>query len=123
MTAEALPDRSLEQRMDALANANAIRSARSAFKRVLRDGTPVEARHRVAEMVATKPAPEFASMKVWDLLIACPRLGRVKVNRLLVVARVSPSKTLAGLSDRQRDELSRAVLTSAPYITDAERVG
>ena len=84
-----MPDRSLEQRMDALAKANASRGARAAFKRTLKDAGKVEGRYRAAEMIRLEePAPEFASMKVWDLLMATPGLGRAKVNRLLVVARV-----------------------------------
>jgi len=34
-----------------------------------------------------------------------PMIGRVKANAMLRRANVSPSKTIAGLSDRQRREL------------------
>jgi hypothetical protein len=34
-----------------------------------------------------------------------PKYGRVKVNKLLIQCRISPSKTLGGLSPRQRHEL------------------
>lgn len=123
-----MPDRSLEQRMDALDRANAIRSARSAFKRVLKDAGNVEARYRAAEMIALdEPASEFASMKVWDLLMAVPGLGRTKVNRLSLVARVSPSTTLAGMSWRQRETLvellTDGLASSSARSAETERVG
>jgi hypothetical protein len=42
---------------------------------------------------------------VFDLLLAVPKYGRVKVNKILSQCRISPSKTLGGLSERQRGEL------------------
>ena len=36
-----------------------------------------------------------------------PKYGRVKVNRILTHCRISPSKTIGGLSERQRNELVR----------------
>ena len=38
-------------------------------------------------------------------LLAVPKYGRVKVNRILTHCRISPSKTIGGLSERQRNEL------------------
>ncbi|MBC7293226.1 MAG: hypothetical protein H5T84_03800 [Thermoleophilia bacterium] len=43
--------------------------------------------------------------KVFDLLLAVPKFGRVKTARLLERCRVSPSKTVNGLTPRQRKEL------------------
>jgi hypothetical protein len=45
------------------------------------------------------------------MLLAVPKIGRVKVNRLLAVARISPSKTIGGLSERQRTELIEPLRT------------
>lgn len=93
------PERSLAQRLEALQNANRIRSARSQLKRDVKAG-----RFKVAELVAAPP--EFTdTMKIFDLLLAVPKVGRVKANKWLSRARVSPSKTLGGLSERQRLEL------------------
>ena len=39
------------------------------------------------------------------MLMAVPKFGRVKAARFLSQCRISPSKTIAGLSDRQRQEL------------------
>ena len=93
------PDRTLKQRLEALENANRIRSARAELKRELKAG-----RRSVVPLVAAPP--EFIdSMKIFDLLLAAPKVGRVKANKWLSRARVSPSKTLGGLSERQRMEL------------------
>ena len=43
--------------------------------------------------------------KVFDMLLAVPKYGRVKTNRILNQCRISPSKTIGGLSERQRAEL------------------
>jgi len=42
---------------------------------------------------------------VVDLLMATPKCGRVKSARIMEQCRVSPSKTIGGLSERQRAEL------------------
>ena len=43
--------------------------------------------------------------KVLDLVLAVPKYGRVKANKLLERCRVSSSKTVNGLTPRQRKEL------------------
>ena len=50
--------------------------------------------------------PEYVlTAKVFDMLLAVPKYGRVKTNRILNQCRISPSKTIGGLSERQRAEL------------------
>lgn len=93
------PDRTLEQRRQALARANTIRSQRAQLKRDLKAG-----KAWVVD-VLLEPDDWADTMKVFDLLIAVPKIGRVKVNKTLVAARISPSKTVGGLSPRQRREL------------------
>ena len=39
------------------------------------------------------------------MLMAVPKFGRVKAGRFLNQCRISQSKTVGGLSDRQRAEL------------------
>jgi hypothetical protein len=39
------------------------------------------------------------------MLLAVPKYGHVKVNKILAQCRISPSKTIGGLSPRQRAEL------------------
>jgi hypothetical protein len=48
--------------------------------------------------------------KVADLLLAVPKHGPVKVDKLLSRCRIAPAKTVGGLSQRQREALA-ALLT------------
>lgn len=93
------PERSLTQRMDALQRANHIRSRRAVLKQMVR------ARELDVRPLIAAPESELETMKVWDLLLAVPQYGRVKTNKALRAVSVSPSKTLGGLSERQRREL------------------
>jgi hypothetical protein len=94
--AVAAPERSLTQRMEALHRANEIRTRRAQLKRDLKGGR-VSIHDLLLEYVETA--------KVFDMLLAVPKYGRVKVNKVLVQCRISPSKTIGGLSQRQRTEL------------------
>lgn len=94
-----VPARSLEQRLSALQRANEVRLGRSQLKKELAAG-----RYRIDELLAE--TPELArGAKVSELLLAVPKLGRVRVSKLLRHCRISETKTLAGLSERQRAEL------------------
>jgi hypothetical protein len=95
----AAPERSLVQRMEALQRANDIRSRRAQLKRDLKAG-----RQPIHELLLSPP-DYLQTAKVFDLLLAVPKYGRVKVNKILSQCRISPSKTLGGLSERQRGEL------------------
>lgn len=97
----AAPERSLLQRLDALDRANDVRTRRSRIKRDLKAG-----RESIHELLLHPPEC-IETMKVWDLLLAVPKYGRVKVNEALTQVRISPSKTVCGMSPRQRDELVR----------------
>jgi hypothetical protein len=92
-------NRSLSQRMTALERANEIRTFRKNLKRDLKIG-----RESIHALLMDPPA-ELESMKLFDLLIHVPKYGRVKVNKVLQVCRISPSKTVGGMSERQRAEL------------------
>jgi len=61
-------------------------------------------RQPIAELLLDPPE-YLETAKVFDLLLAVPKYGRVKVNRILTTCRISPSKTIGGLSQRQRAEL------------------
>jgi hypothetical protein len=95
----AAPERSLVQRMDALQRANEIRTKRAQLKRDLKGG-----RVSIHDLLLTPP-DYLETAKVFDMLLAVPKYGRVKVNKILVQCRISPSKTIGGLSERQRNEL------------------
>ncbi len=93
------PERSLTQRMDALQRANDVRTRRAQLKRDLKGG-----RTQIHGLLLDPPE-YLQTCKVFDLLLAVPKYGRVKVNRILTQCRISPSKTIGGLSERQRNEL------------------
>jgi hypothetical protein len=94
------PERSLNQRMDALARANRIRTERARLKRELKAG-------RLSIHALLLDPPECVeTAKVADVMLAVPKYGRVKVNKILVHCRIAPSRTIGGLSERQRSELT-----------------
>src|ERR1700704_1051514 len=95
----AAPERSLVQRREALQRANEIRSPRAQLRRDLKAG-----RQPIHELLLDPPE-YLETAKVFDLLLAVPKYGRVKVNKILTHCRISPSKTIGGLSERQRAEL------------------
>jgi hypothetical protein len=93
------PLRSLDQRMEALKRANDIRVRRAQLKKDLKDG-------RVhIEKILVSPPEYVETAKVFDMLMAVPKFGRVKAARFLNQCRISQSKTVGGLSERQRTEL------------------
>jgi hypothetical protein len=99
LKASGAPERSLVQRMDALQRANEIRTRRAQLKRDLKAG-----RQSIHQLLLDPP--EWTeTAKVFDMLLAVPKYGRVKANKILNVCRISPSKTIGGLSQRQRTEL------------------
>ena len=85
--------------MDALQRANEIRTRRAQLKRDLKAG-----RKTIQELLLDPPG-YLETAKVFDMLLAVPKYGRVKVNKILTTCRISPSKTIGGLSERQRTEL------------------
>ena len=96
----AAPERSLVQRMEALQRANDIRSRRAQLKRDLKAGRQPIARAAAGTRPNTSRPPR-SSTCCWPF----PKYGRVKVNKILSKCRISPSKTIGGLSERQRAEL------------------
>src|ERR1700756_6043740 len=93
------PERSLGQRMDALKRANDVRVKRARLKKDRKDG-------RVhIEQILGNPPEYVSTAKVIDILMAVPKFGRVKAARFLNTCRISQSKTVAGLSERQRTAL------------------
>ena len=104
----AAPERSLTQRMDALQRANEIRTRRAQLKRDLKGG-----RMSIHQLLLDPPE-YLETAKVFDMLLAVPKYGRVKVNKILQQCRISPSKTIGGLSERQRTELVAAAPLAAP---------
>ncbi|MCL6106256.1 MAG: hypothetical protein M1309_02760 [Actinobacteria bacterium] len=97
--ASATPIRTLEQRLDALGRANAIRSKRAQLKKDLKKGIT-----QIDQILADPP--EFIrTAKVVDVLLSVPNCGKVKSAKVLNHCRISSNKTVGGLSERQRREL------------------
>ena len=95
----AVPERTHDQRMRALRRANEIRTQRAKLKRDLKAGKVK------VETLLLDPPEYVMSAKAFDMILAVPTYGRVKANRILSQCRISPSKTIGGLSERQRAEL------------------
>jgi hypothetical protein len=95
-----MPHRSREQQLSALARANEIRFRRARLKKALRAG-----HYTPATVLFSLQYDWLATMRVETVLLATPSLGRVKVARALNSCRISPSKTIQGMTDRQREEL------------------
>ncbi|HVF80143.1 MAG TPA: integration host factor, actinobacterial type [Solirubrobacteraceae bacterium] len=94
-------DRSLTQRQDALEQANTVRTQRAKLKSDLRAG------RCLISTVLLDPPQYVQSAKVLDVLLAVPTYGHVKANKMLTRCRISPSKTIGGLTQRQRTELAQ----------------
>ena len=97
--------------MDALSRANEVRALRAQLKRDLKAG-----RVSIGALLLDPP-PYLESAKVFDMLLALPKYGRVKATKILNSCRVSPSKTFGGLSERQRAELAGACTGPDLFLT------
>jgi hypothetical protein len=86
--------------MDALSRANEVRALCAQLKRELK------ARRVSIGALLLDPPPCLETAKVFDMVLALPKVGRVKATKILQSCRVSPSKTFGGLSERQRAELA-----------------
>jgi hypothetical protein len=94
-----VPGRSREQRLRALRLANEIRSARAQLKKDLASG-----KIELAQILA-RPPEWVRTARVRDVLLALPKVGSVKAGRILADCGIADSKTLGGLTERQRTEL------------------
>lgn len=102
------PPRSDAQRRAALAAANHVRETRARLK------IDLKARRLDWRAVLEEPPAELRSMPVRGLLLTLPGMGPVKSDEALRRARISPAKTVAGLTRRQRDELATVLLLTGP---------
>jgi hypothetical protein len=98
-TSAQTPERSLAQRMEALRRANEIRTARAKLKKDLKTGEVS------IQAIIADPPDYVLTAKVFDMLMAVPKCGKVKATRFLNHCRISQGKTMGGLSERQRNEL------------------
>src|SRR5688572_15474282 len=85
------PERSLDQRRQALKRANVVRTRRANLKRDVKAG-----RIRIQTLLLNPPE-YLLTAKVQDFLMEVPKYGKVKTSRVFKACRVSPSKTFGGL--------------------------
>jgi hypothetical protein len=97
----------LLQHMEALLLANKVRTRRSEDKKDLKFG-----RLDGRDILRNTPS-HWESAKVLDLLIALPRVGRVKALRWLNLEHISPERRLSNFTPRQRELLARHLDTYA----------
>lgn len=98
------PEQINQQRQDALERANRIRTSRKDLKRDLAIGK-ADARTLLAS------PPEFIqTMKVGELLLAVPKVGKSKRNKILSVALQGRDMKICALSPARRE----AVATQIP---------
>lgn len=84
------------QRLEALQLANEIRQGRARLKRAMKSGGVDPAK------LFLDPPALIQKAKVLDLLLGAPGWGRVRANRTLESLRISPTRTVGTLSERQR---------------------
>ena len=94
-----VPGRSREQRLRALEQANEVRTARAKLKKELASG-----QIELVQILADPPAC-VRTARIRDVLLAVPKIGSVRAGRILTQCRIAHSRTLGGLTDRQRGEL------------------
>jgi hypothetical protein len=88
--------RRLDLRITALRKANEVRIGRARLKQQLRVGDA-----RIEQILATPPEC-VCTATVLDLLLCVPKIGPVRAGRLLSTARVSQTKIIGTLTERQR---------------------
>ena len=97
------PERTADERRDALEEANRVRFARAATKRDLKSG-----RLAIYDLLMD-PSEELRGAKVEEMLLAVKGMGCIKVTRVMRDDSRSRSKTRVGLTHGQRDRLIRAI--------------
>lgn len=98
-TEPVVPEIPAQQRLLSLARANEVRVERAHLKRALAAGSVA-----FVEVLANPPICARTA-KVGDLLLSVPGIGPAKSGRALAHCRIANTKTMSGLSDRQRAAL------------------
>jgi hypothetical protein len=88
------------QHLQALQRANRVRLARAELKRKIADGEL-----SAAEVILTSPW-EASSMAIGDVLMSQRRWGGTRCRKFLAMFRISETKTIGSLTERQRHALA-----------------
>src|SRR5215212_3895875 len=97
------PERTSQERLSALEEANRVRFARADAKRDLKSGE-LDIYHLLMD-----PSEELKGAKVEEMLLAMKGMGRVKEMRVMIESFFSRSKSLVGLTLVQLDLFIRAL--------------
>lgn len=97
------PHQSRDQRIDNLRKANRIRTQRAEIKKELKRG------ERTLEEIFCDIPDSLETMRVFDLLVCCPKIGKTKANNICRRLDIRPSLYLPQLSDRRRQQLVLAI--------------
>lgn len=98
------------QHMVALRKAERVRVERARIKRELHALPHDEGRVEAARLIVNPPA-ELQNMTLFEFLGAIRRVGRTRVKRWLNELRMSESRTIGALTDRQRALVAGVLLT------------
>lgn len=104
------------QHLQALQRANRVRLARAELKRRIADGEVA-----AAEVILTSPW-EAASMAIGDLLMSQRRWGGTRCRKFLAMFRISETKTVGSLTERQRQALATQLEAHASIERDCPPV-
>ncbi|HEX5146834.1 MAG TPA: hypothetical protein VFV85_07405 [Conexibacter sp.] len=88
------------QHLQALQRANRVRLARAELKRRIADGDVT-----AAEVILTSPW-EASSMAIGDVLMSQRRWGGTRCRKFLAMFRISETKTIGSLTERQRHAIA-----------------
>jgi len=88
------------QHLQALQRANRVRLARAELKRRIADGEVT-----AAEVILTSPW-EASSMAIGDVLMSQRRWGGMRCRKFLAMFRITETKTVGSLTERQRHALA-----------------
>jgi hypothetical protein len=105
-----------DQAMAALAQANRVRLRRASLMRWMHGRSAAESHERAAELIL-EPDPTLHSMLVLELLQRVRRVGPAQAERMLELADVSPTRTLDGLTARQRAGLGALLRLRADQLS------
>lgn len=95
------PDRTDDERAEALAAALAARRERSRLRAALKAGEVTAA----DVVVGAGGNPVWSGLRVRWLLESVPRIGPVRAERLMATLHIAPSRRIQGLGERQRAAL------------------
>lgn len=96
----ALPQMTNEQRAVALKKAAQVRKQRADVKKDLKAGNIT-----LTEVLDKKNDPVIGKMRAYDLLRSLPGVGKAKATTLMERFNISDSRRVAGLGERQLEQI------------------